>query len=371
MERLFVSVTLIYTLLSCGFLQAAFFNFRSQPHRYLLVGFWTICSHVVYKLIWVVWGDQGKYEIPVPFGLAYPILLYLFARAYYLPKGAVSFRWTALMAVPLFIHFILFTVALLQPKENSWIADYSKIYYISCMLSLLGYATLTARLYSSSKSPSTPTDILIRQLTMFCFGLVVLTYIVLYETSVGKSDIGFEVRPMVYLFLVLGFALIIRYIVANNIHMFGSFSNTAPEAYPENGKRDGKMTASQAQMESELVAEIIEKELNRTKLYLNPSVSLDMLARQTSIPRHQLTQVFSGYYKKSFYRFIATTRIKYAINRMLETGDTVTLDSFSYECGFNSKTSFNRYFKEYTGMTPSEYRCAQRTMCDQAVCIEQ
>src|SRR5690606_35407387 len=114
-------------------------------------------------------------------------------------------------------------------------------------------------------------------------------------------------------------------------------------------------------------AEALEQELGRTQLYLNPSVSLDMLAQHTSIPRHQLTRVFSGYYKKSFYQFIAATRIEYAIRRISECDDTLTLDSLSYECGFNSKTSFNRYFKVYTGMTPSEYRATQQSIIPHAI----
>ncbi|PLX12240.1 MAG: hypothetical protein C0597_13735 [Marinilabiliales bacterium] len=32
-----------------------------------------------------------------------------------------------------------------------------------------------------------------------------------------------------------------------------------------------------------------------------------------------------------------------------------TLLSLAYECGFNSKSSFNRYFKKSTGVTPSQY----------------
>jgi|SRR5690606_276863 len=89
---------------------------------------------------------------------------------------------------------------------------------------------------------------------------------------------------------------------------------------------------------------------------------LDMLAAQTSVPRHQLTQILSTHYGKSFYQFIAGMRIEYAVGEILKMEETVTLDSLSYACGFNSKTSFNRYFKAYTGMTPSEYRSTHRSI---------
>jgi len=32
-----------------------------------------------------------------------------------------------------------------------------------------------------------------------------------------------------------------------------------------------------------------------------------------------------------------------------------TVLSLAYDCGFSSKSSFNRYFKKATGQTPSEY----------------
>ena len=32
-----------------------------------------------------------------------------------------------------------------------------------------------------------------------------------------------------------------------------------------------------------------------------------------------------------------------------------TLLSIAYDCGFNSKTSFNRIYKKLRGMTPTEY----------------
>jgi len=367
MEGLFVSVTLVYTLLSCGLLLAAFFNFRSQPNRYLIVGFLAVCLHIVYKLIWVGWGNPSQYEIPLPFGLMYPVLLYLFARAYYRPEIAASYRQLMFLSLPFFLHLVLFVAACLQPTESGWIAGYAKIYYVSCMLSLLTFSTLTAKMYTNSKKPSTPTDILIRQLTMMCFGLVLLGYMVLYQVSVPDDDVGFEVRPMVYLFLALGFGLMIRYIITLSIPIFRGFN----EGEAVLSKAEGEPNST---VQPSVVAEwavVIEQELIRTQLYLNPSVSLDMLAQETAIPRHQLTQVFNGYYKKSFYQFIAAMRIEYAVRRISELGDTVTLDSLSYECGFNSKTSFNRYFKAYTGMTPSEYRTARQSITNQTLSIPQ
>ncbi|MFC7525803.1 helix-turn-helix domain-containing protein [Parapedobacter sp. GCM10030251] len=355
MEIDFLNVVLFYTLASCGFLLAAFFRFRDRPGRYLLMGAWTIGLHIVYKLMWICFADGQQYEPPVPFGLVYPVLLYLRAHTYYRPAKEIPTWINGVFVLPLLFHLCLFTFVTLQHEGDAGAIWYSKIYYASVMLSLVVLSVLTTRLYSSYTGPSTPTDILIRQLTMLCYGLVAFVYITWYQVSIPKSEIGFEVRPMIFLFLAMGFAVVVRYLTANKRDSRNDRRENLINA-PANEMEREEAIAKLPEPVAARLAKVIERELNDAKLFLNPAVSLDMLAERTGIPRHQLSQVFNGYYKKSFYQFIAAARIEYAIGQISEMGDTMTLDSLSYECGFNSKTSFNRYFKEYMGMTPSEYR---------------
>ncbi|MGK6352370.1 helix-turn-helix domain-containing protein [Parapedobacter sp. DT-150] len=347
-ERLFAYVILLYGWVASGFLQIAFFAARNRPSGYLLVGIYTISLHAVYKLMWLMFSSNQQFELPAPFSLMAPVMLYMFAYAYYRPGKSVSALAKLAHAIFPMIHLGIFTITLLHPAEVQWWVWYSQWIYGVSIVSLLVYSTLTVSLYTGYNGLFTITDILIRQLTIFGYAFAILISVVCYELDMPGYKTDFAIRPMTFIFIVIGLALMLRYLWANR-RLRSAVSEDAP------APREVMPLALREQL-----AETLEKELDRTRLFLNPSVSLDMLAQQTDIPRHQLTHVFQEHYHQSFYQFIAAARIRYAIKRMLELSDTMTLDSLSYECGFNSKTSFNKYFKAYTGMTPSQYRSGYR-----------
>ncbi|WP_162796175.1 helix-turn-helix domain-containing protein [Pedobacter namyangjuensis] len=86
--------------------------------------------------------------------------------------------------------------------------------------------------------------------------------------------------------------------------------------------------------------------------FLNPNLSLATLSKELKIPKHHLTVLFNQHLGKSFYSYLATLRIDYAIVELQKTGNNFTIESLAYQSGFNSKTSFHKYFREYTGLTP-------------------
>jgi AraC-like DNA-binding protein len=94
----------------------------------------------------------------------------------------------------------------------------------------------------------------------------------------------------------------------------------------------------------------------KTKIYLNSELSLETLSVQVKIPKHHLTQVLNDRFKKNFYHFINEHRIEEAIGKLKHHQTEDNILSLAYDCGFNSKSSFNNYFKKVTGTTPSEFR---------------
>ena len=59
---------------------------------------------------------------------------------------------------------------------------------------------------------------------------------------------------------------------------------------------------------------------------------------------------------KNFFDYINTHRTE-EFKKLVSNPNNrkFTLLSLAFECGFNSKSSFNKYFKKVTGQSPSEY----------------
>jgi AraC-like DNA-binding protein len=93
------------------------------------------------------------------------------------------------------------------------------------------------------------------------------------------------------------------------------------------------------------------------KVYKDEELSLQSLAEKLSIPPRELSQVINERLDMNYSNFINSYRIEEAKNLLFAPGenDHSILD-IAYEAGFNSKAVFNRAFKKFTGMTPSEFR---------------
>lgn len=96
--------------------------------------------------------------------------------------------------------------------------------------------------------------------------------------------------------------------------------------------------------------------MRKSKIYLDPDLSLDGLASKMKMSKHHLTQLLNERIMKNFYSFINEYRIGEAVDRLNNPALQVNILSLAFDCGFNSRSSFNSYFKKITGHTPSAYR---------------
>ncbi|WP_166962363.1 helix-turn-helix domain-containing protein [Yeosuana marina] len=91
-------------------------------------------------------------------------------------------------------------------------------------------------------------------------------------------------------------------------------------------------------------------------LYKNPNLSLRDVAIELEISNQKLTNFINQNLKTNFQSLINSYRIKEFKNRIEKRdSEKYTLLSIAIDCGFNSKSSFNRIFKQLEGCTPTQY----------------
>lgn len=101
----------------------------------------------------------------------------------------------------------------------------------------------------------------------------------------------------------------------------------------------------------------IIKTLEQERLYLNPNLSLQMLAEKSGVPDYALSFVLNENLKTSFTSLINLYRVNEAKRLLVNPAKNhLSIAGIAYECGFNTLSSFNSAFKKLNNATPSEYK---------------
>ena len=96
--------------------------------------------------------------------------------------------------------------------------------------------------------------------------------------------------------------------------------------------------------------------MTKDKVFLNPDLNLELLSDYLGISEKQCSYILNKGMNMNFNQYVNNFRIN-AFKEKIQEGqnNTFTLTSIAYECGFNSKSTFNRVFKSICGLTPSEF----------------
>jgi YesN/AraC family two-component response regulator len=128
---------------------------------------------------------------------------------------------------------------------------------------------------------------------------------------------------------------------------------TIEEMKGEEKYRKSNLTEETAELYSRKIIEYMEER----HAYTDEDLTLQIMAGDLSIPPHHLSQVLNTKLKMNFYTFINSYRVNEAkkLLKSQEYKDAKILE-ISHMAGFKSKSVFNTVFKEFTSLTPKEYR---------------
>jgi AraC-like DNA-binding protein len=104
-------------------------------------------------------------------------------------------------------------------------------------------------------------------------------------------------------------------------------------------------------------AERLKNFMDTERPYLNPDLNLPQLAKDLDIPSHQLSQVINKNIGLNFFDFINSYRVE-EIKAKISNPEynKLSMLGIAFESGFNSKSAFNRVFKNLSGETPTQYK---------------
>ena len=83
-------------------------------------------------------------------------------------------------------------------------------------------------------------------------------------------------------------------------------------------------------------------------------ISLPEVAEVANMAVTTFCNFFKENFRVTFVEYVNTLRVGYACKLLAESD--LHIVEIAYKCGFNNLANFNRQFKKYKNMTPSEYR---------------
>lgn len=115
----------------------------------------------------------------------------------------------------------------------------------------------------------------------------------------------------------------------------------------------GTMQAAQEKVE---LASKLDRLMREDRLFLQPDLSLQELAQHLQLNTAQVSAIINQVVGQNFNDYINHLRVEEFIRLYQEDKDRkFTILSLALDSGFNSKSTFNRAFKKFKGMSPKAF----------------
>ncbi|WP_052657707.1 AraC family transcriptional regulator [Thalassospira sp. HJ] len=133
-----------------------------------------------------------------------------------------------------------------------------------------------------------------------------------------------------------------------------SVSLTDAVAEPAQSDRQDDHQANKDMADDDVILAAIDDVMRDQHLYRDPDLTLDRLARRVVIPARQISGAINRRFGRNVSQIVNEYRIAEAQLLLHSTEKPVT--EIMFDCGFQTKSNFNREFARITGMVPRAFR---------------
>ncbi|HEX7755468.1 MAG TPA: helix-turn-helix domain-containing protein [Niabella sp.] len=128
-------------------------------------------------------------------------------------------------------------------------------------------------------------------------------------------------------------------------------------AWQQQAAEKKQETASLPAAVVDTTIEALKKTMEQDRLYLNTALTLQTVAQHTGLATKTISAVLNQHLHKNFNEFINGYRVALFKEKLLASGaEQLTFAGIALDCGFSSPATFQRVFKQVTGMSPSAFR---------------
>lgn len=372
-----ISIGIFQALVAAGLLWKN--KLRSSADDLLILLVVCIATHLAIKLVIYTFITDAavRHQMNTFIGFCYAPLLYLYTLKIRNPAFIPATKWYV------FIPFILGAIAYFTVAGVLFVSDasgyvllnvYNSISFWTLIPVDIIFMLLSINIARRHLAMSKERQIIERIAGSFLFISVLSIGFYFAVNSLGR-DYSIIFRSAIYSLLACLCVMIIRYkyvaIAHTGQQVIPETTTTviSPETeYPlmlsleepavEEPEEPVTRKATLPETEQRKIWLTLEQYLKSSSIFADSELNLDKLALATGISKYHISETLNSYAHKSFYQYINEYRIGFALNqmqRLLERSVPVNVLSLAYDAGFKAKSSFNRYFKEITGVTPTEH----------------
>lgn len=327
---------------------------------------------------------------PFVHGLLIGPLLYLYLKSltnfefrfqptdwlHFLP-GALYILWCVVVVV---VDKVIVGRYFLMNGEND--PDFALWYQILQKVSIAMYLVVTLRYYKKYKQyvryeMSFYEAVQLKWLQHFIIAFTIISFLPLFQDLLELTGfyegIGGYVRSWFYF---MAYAIVVYYMAIQGFNAINlplrkllfkpnvllNYSAPAQIAFPVENKNieDASFELLEKDYREETAIEEwknnIREAMETQKLFEDAELTLTQLSKKVGSNPSVISKVINQGFGQNFNDFVNTYRIE-AFTNQLKKGEHKhkTLLSIAFDCGFNSKATFNRAFKKKTGFNPKDW----------------